>query len=178
MRFPDEWSERTHVAKSQKIEVTGGIGIVYKRREMDKLTTAELQDVIDTIQNRQHQGMGGAALDAEIAKYEGVLASLYEQREGDRKWRSRTRGCHDSGRQLDATDADYVVAVPVGMAHEPKLIQAAVSQAPDTAGDPVVVPGSPAAPIVREEARPSGIGYSRDGQAINLADYGEEDLTL
>ena len=163
--FCGEFSERLEVAKSQRIEVTGGIGISYKRREMDKLSNEELQFQIDTIRNRQHEGMSGEALDEAITKYEEIVASLHKQREGDRIWRTRDRGRFDSARQ---SDADFEVVTPAGMAHEPKRNRAAVLEAPVVAEGPVLSPEPSATPSVYEDPKPTGIGYDANGLAFRF----------
>ena len=180
-RFPFEFSERVAVAQSQRVEVSGSIGvdIPYKRRRLDQLTAEELEDDTNLLRDRIHSALSGEGLDKEIEKHEGIVAKLRERREGDREWRTRTRGCFDSGRHLDATDVDYKVMTPTGMAHEPKKIRAAVLEAPDKAEGSGVVARPSATPSVSfqvDEPRPTtGFGFNKFGDAINLAD---EDLSL
>ena len=130
-RFPHEFSERVAVAQSQRIEVSGTIGVdgPYKRRALDKMTTAELDENSAMLNDRIQTALSGEALDDEISKHERIVAELLEQRDGERHWKTRGRGCFDTSRQLDAVDADFEILKPA-VAHEPKRIRAAVSEAP------------------------------------------------
>ena len=181
-RFPHEFSERVAVAQSQRIEVSGTIGVdgPYKRRALDKMTTAELDENSAMLNDRirRSTALSGEALDDEISKHERIVAELLEQRDGERHWKTRGRGCFDTSRQLDAVDADFEILKPA-VAHEPKRIRAAVSEAPDEVGTGVVVPPVPTTPHVGfevQEERPTrGFGFNKFGDAINLAD---EDVKL
>ena len=180
-RFAHEFSERVEVAKSARLEVSGSISVdgPYKRRALDKMTVEELDANSEMLHDGIRTAMSGDALDAEIAKHERITAELYKQRDGERHWRSRSRGCFDTSQQSDAVDADFEILKPGRMAHEPKKIRAAVSKAPDTAEGSEVVAEPSAIPSVSfpaDEPRPTrGFGFNKFGDAINLTD---EDLSL
>ena len=182
-RFAHEFSERLKVAQSQRIEVSGSISVdgPYKRRALDKMTVAELDENSEMLHDRIRMALSGEALDEEIAKHERIVAELHEQRDGERHWKTRGRGCFDTSLQSDAVDADFEILKPAGMAHEPKRIRAAAfhAQAPDTAEGSEVVAEPSAIPSVSfpaDEPRPTrGFGFNKFGDAINLTD---EDLSL
>ena len=78
---------------------------------------------------------------------------------------------------------------PVVIEHEPVEVLAAAKVAPDGgAGVAGVVNAAPADPFEAEDVRfvaheeprprPRGIGFNKFGDAINLADYADEDLSL
>ena len=155
-RFPDEWSERTHVAKSQRVEISGGIGLKYRRREYDRMSNEELQSEIDRLWIQEHVGLSGGALDKKIARHEIVLADLCKQRD-----QQRGNGALIPGNltrrppvELVASDGSPVIE------HERVEVQVAAP------ADPFEVP---------EKPRRRGIGYDQHGLAFNLSD---EDLSL
>ena len=182
-RFPHEFSERVAVAQSQKVEVSGGIGINYQRRLYDRMSLVELQDEIDRLWVQEHAGLSGATLDEKIVQHEGVLASLYKSRDQERAIASLPRGKFSTvpqgGRfgspplELGASEFDQD--------HENNKICAAVLQAPDKVGTVEVVATVPAAPSgpmsfeVQEERPARGIGYDQHGLAFRFDD---EDLSL
>ena len=181
MRFPHEWSERVAVAKSQKVEVAGSIHLTQEAMRLQAMSDVELQGELESIHWSLRADMLSGDQLGEVIEYMKDKLSLmrhhYEARTAyfpnrDEAWRP------GSGRAKRPVSVNEPRPVLIEHENDDVEIQAAVLQAPDTAGDPVVAPGSPAAAIVREAARPPRIGYSRDGHAINLAEYGEEDLTL
>ena len=179
-RFPHEFSERVAVAQSQRIEVSGTIGVdgPFKRRALDKMTVAELDENSEMLHDRIRMALSGPALDAEIEKHERITAELYKQREGERHWKGRGRGCFDTSRQ--AVDADFEMLKPAGQAREPLKIRAAAlhAQAPDKAEGSEVVAEPSATSHVYKDPRPTGFGFNKFGDAINLAEYADEDLSL
>ena len=170
MRFPDEWSERTHVAKSQKMEVSGAIDHNHYSAQLENMTIDELRDESERHDAVIYAGLSGGSLDREIAKLERQLAELCKSRDRESEIASRPRGKYSTGPaggryarpplELGSTEFD----------REDNKIQAAVLQAPDTAEGPGVVARPSATPHVYEDPRPTGIGYGSDGLAFYHAD--------
>ena len=174
-RFPHEFSERVAVAKSARLEVSGSISVdgPYQRRRLDKMTIQELDENSEMLNDRIRMALSGEALNAEIEKHERITAELYKQREGERHWKDRGRGCFDTSRQ--AVNAEFEILKPGVLAHEPRKIRAAAlhAQAPDKAeGSEVVAEPSATLPVY-EDPKPTqptrGIGYdARTGLAFRF----------
>ena len=169
-RFPHEFSERVAVAKSQKVEVTGGIELAYKRRSFDRMSTPELHDEMQRLRQQQHAALSGEGLDDEITRIEGTLNNLYLSRERQKDFASR-RIIHP------VVHDKHPKAPPLVLEHSPDEILAADQQAPDMAGAALVVDAAPATlpdPVPVTARRP-GIGFDQHGQAFEITD---EDLAL
>ena len=179
MKFPDEWSERTHVAKSQKVEVAGSLRLTPEAMRLQAMSDAELRAETEAVHWSMRSSMlYGEALGEVIDYMEGKLSLMRYHYEGntayfpdrDEAWRP------GSGRGKRAVSG--IEPKPMLIEHEEDEIQAAVLQAPDAAGGPVVVPEPPATPHIYEDPRPTGQGFNRFGNAINLAEYTDADLSL
>ena len=179
-RFPHEFSERVAVAKSQKVEVTGGVELIYRRRELDRMTTDELDAVIERSRIQQYAGLSGEGLDSEITKLESILSGLYKARDQQAHFVSRRKispVIHDKRPTPPLSLESYEVVGVSGFEHAPDEILAANQQAPDTTGAAVVVDAAPVTlpePVPVAVKRP-GFGYDQHGLAIQLTD---EDLSL
>lgn len=167
-RFPDEWSERTHVAKSQKVEVSGGIDHNVYSVRIASMTNDELRFESDRHDAVICAGLGGMSLDREISRHETALADLFKRRD-----QQRGNGALIPGNLARRPPVELVARV---IEHEPVEILAAAKVARDKAGVAEVVAVAAAAPFeVHEEPRRRGIGYDQHGLAFNLSD---EDLSL
>ena len=87
-RFPDEWSERTHVAKSLRIEVAGNIGVnVHGFAEfvaLRKMTRPELLLKSEQLQTQiDNKPVSGQDLDDEIEFLESKVAAMRDARAGN-----------------------------------------------------------------------------------------------
>ena len=84
-RFPNEWSERTHVAKSQRLEVAGHIDVNTHGFEefvaLRKMTHPELLIKIEKLQKQiDNRPIFGQELDDEISFLEGKVAAMRSAR--------------------------------------------------------------------------------------------------
>ena len=149
-RFPDEFSERTHVAKSQKMEVSGGIDHNLYSVQLENMTIDELRDESERHDAVIYAGLSGGSLDREIAKLERQLAELCKSRDREREIASRPRGKYSTGPAGSLTRRPpleleaYEITGATEFEHESNDVLAAVSKAPDAAEGSGVV------------ARPSG----------------------
>lgn len=88
-RFPDEWSERTHVAKSQRLEVAGNIDFnshgFAEFLSFRKMTRPELLASIEQFQTQiDHTPIDGQNLVDEISFLEAKLAAMKAAFAGNR----------------------------------------------------------------------------------------------
>ena len=85
-RAPDEFSEKTHVAKSQRVEVSGELAVRHQAAFQEFMTFrnmshAELNFEIERLGSQiDHRSLKGAELDAEIDFHEAKLAAMREAR--------------------------------------------------------------------------------------------------
>lgn len=187
-RFPDEWSERTHVAKSARVEVTGQVAVEHQHgyAEYVRLRTmsyAELLVHMDQTQSKiEHNPIKGGDLDAEIAHLEARVAAMRETREKGHNWvlanwLAGKPAIRPSVIDLDETEYSeppVMSAIEVSSA-------APVGLAPNAAGVGVVLPeptpANPHSEIARSRVQ-TGIGFDCDsGLAFPIFDD-DEDLSL
>ena len=182
MRFPDEWSERVHTAKSQKVEVQGTWHLTPEAMRLQAMNNEELQAELESVHWSLRSDMLSGDQLGEVIEYMEDKLSLmrhhYEARTAyfpnrDEAWRP------GSGRAKRPVSVNEPRPRLIEHENDDVEIQAAVLQAPDTAGDPGAPPGSPAGAIVHDlDPRPTGLGFNRFGQAIDLAEVSDEDLRL
>ena len=170
MRFPNQWSERVHVAKSQKVEIGGTIEHDFFVMRLRSMSDAELRAELESIHwSMRSSMMFGDDLGEVISCMEEKLSlmkhhyaaktAFFPDRETS--WRPGSK----APREIE----------PKLIEHEDAEICAAVLQAPDTAEGPVVVAEPSATPHVYEDPRPTGIGYDQHGLAFR---YDDEDIKL
>ena len=187
-RFPHEFSERVAVAKSQRMEISGGIDHSIYSVRLESMTIDELRAESERHDAVIYAGLGGPSLDREIEKLERQLAGLCKSRDHEHEIGTRPRGKYSTGpagsltRRPPLELTDYEVTGATEFEHESNDVLAAVSKAPDAAEGSGVVARPSATPSVsfhvNEEPPARGIGYRADGLAVNLADLPEEDTTL
>ena len=199
-RFPDEFSEKTHVAKSQRLEVSGELAVKHAHEfqhylSLRNMSHAELMYEIEKTQSQiDHRPLKGEELDAEIDFYEAKLDAMREAR-GTRlgfirsNWLNGPMNKRPITIDLEVTefsDADTLPApteTPApGLVHRgagvsPLEIAAPVSSFPGASEDAGAVSDAtaPATPRVQ-----TGFGFDADtGLAIPLyADDYDEDVVL
>ena len=144
-RFPDEFSERTHVAKSQRVEIGGSIEHGFSAMRLQSMSDAKLQAELESCHWSLRSSMlHGGQLGEVISYMEDKLSLMRHHYEGktayfpDRNeaWRP------GSGRGSKAVSGIEAKLIE----HEDNEICAAVLQAPDTAEGPVVVAEPSATP--------------------------------
>ena len=183
-RFPDEFSERTHVAKSQKMEVSGAVDHYHVR--LQSMTVQELRDESERHDAVIYAGLSGKSLDREIEKLERQLVGLCKSRDQEHEIGTRPRGKYSTGpagsltRRPPLELTDYEVTGATEFEHESNDVLAAVNKAPDMADAVGLVAPASAnlshAPLAHDEPRPTrGIGYDQNGQAFRFED---EDFRL
>ena len=87
-RFPNEWSERTHVAKSQRLEVAGHIGVNTHGFEefvaLRKMTLPELLIKSEKLKAQiDNRPISGQELDDEISFLEDKVTAMKSARAGN-----------------------------------------------------------------------------------------------
>ncbi len=81
-RFPDEWSDRTHVAKSGRVEISAAIAVEHQHgyREflhMRNMSAEELQFEIERLSSQvDNATISGAELDAEITFLQARVSAM------------------------------------------------------------------------------------------------------
>ena len=91
-RFPDSFSEKTHVAKSQRVEVSGQIALEHQHgfREflnLRNMTAAELALETARLESQiNHAPISGGELAAQISVLEGKLSSMREAAASGHNW--------------------------------------------------------------------------------------------
>ena len=184
-RFPDEWSERTHVAKSGRLEVAGEISHAHTYfDQLRRMPTAELEDEKLRLDRQITQATWGSMADADkdawIRHFEGMLGKMRDDRDGLSRWLGDVDWHLRPGLPLPVEDCQPPRRALTFERSPVEILAAAPEVAPDGgAGVAEVVNAAPADPFaVHEEPRRRGIGYDQHGLAINLADYSDEDLAL
>ena len=190
-RFPDEFSERTHVAKSQRVEVAGSIGINTHGFEefvaLRKMSFAELRAATEKIQAQiDNDPITGKNLDDEISFLEAKLAAMRDER--------ATTGSFTPGNWLTLSSARRPIAIDLEDREFTEAAPLAIGLEAAPSGDGLVHAGSTpiaagAASVVRvapadlPEAAPrlarvqTGIGYdAATGLAIPMF-AGDDDET-
>ena len=172
-RFPDEFSERTHVAKSQRVEIGGTIEHQHSAMRLQNMTDAELQAELELVHWSLRSSMlYGDELGEVIAYGEQKLSLMRHHYEGKTAYfPDRETSWRPGSKAVSGIE-------PKLIEHEETEILAAVLKAPEEVGTGVVVPPVPTTPHVYEDPRPTGQGFNRFGNAINLAEYTDEDLSL
>ena len=184
-RFPDEWSERTHVAKSQKVEVAGQISHAHTYfDQLRRMPTAELEDEMLRLDRQITRTTWGAMKDAEkdawIGHFEGMLSKMKGDRDGLSRWLGDVDWHLRPGLPVPVEDYQPPRRA-LTFEREPVEILAAAKVAPDKADVAGVVNATSADPTeaetdgamsfeVHEERRPRGIGYDQNGLAFNFSD--------
>ena len=162
-RFPDEWSERVAVAKSQRIEVAGNIGVnVHGFAEfvaLRKMTRPELLAKNEQLNSQiDHRPLGGQDLDDEIEFLEAKICAMREARASNRGFTtSNWLVGRPAGRPIaiDLEGSEFTEAAPLAIGLE----------AASSGNDAVDLPD--AAPQIARVQK--GFGYDRDsGQAIPI----------
>ena len=172
-RFPHEFSERVAVAKSARIEVSGGIDHSIYSVQLENMTIDELRDESSRHDAVICAGLVGASLDREITRRETVLADLNKQRDLQRGIGALIPG--NLTRRPPLELADYEVTGATEFEHESNDVLAAVSKAPDMADAVELVAPASAnlshVPLAHDEPRPTrGIGYDQHGLAFRYDD--------
>ena len=86
-RFPDEFSEKTHVAKSQRVELSGELAIQHSAdfahyMSLRNMSHEELNYEHERLQSQiDHRSLKGIELDAEINFTEAKLGAMQQARE-------------------------------------------------------------------------------------------------
>ena len=190
MRFPDEFSEKVHAAKSARLEVSGAIDVNHAHGYQEflvlrNMTHEELAFEIEKLDSRKNfERLEGEGLDAAIAVAESKLAGMIAARDAGYGFmpcnlnvgNPAIRPAPLPAIDLDETEFSEPPAVPaVGVSGA-----ATIGPAPDTGAAVVLaasVPVAPSSEIARERAQ-IGIGFDgKTGQAIPIYD-GDEDLSL
>ena len=177
-RFPDSFSEKTHVAKSQRVEVSGQIDVNHRHSYQEflafrNMSKQELLFEIEKMDSRKNfERLEGEVLDAAIAVAESKLAGMIEARDSGHgfmpcNWNTGApaiRPTVPEAIELDVTEYKELAAVsgaaPVGLA-------------PNAAGAELILSSAPATP-------PLSSGFAFDA-ATGLAYHPpveDEDLTL
>ena len=188
-RFPHEFSERVAVAKSQKVEVAGQISHSYSD-QLQRMPLAELEDEMTRLDQQINQTTWGSMRDdqkdAWIGHFSAMLAKMKADRDGLSRWLGDVDWHLRPGLPVPVEDYQPPRRA-LAFEHEPVEVQAAAPKAaPAQAGAADVVAAASAAGAgaggmsfeVGAAPRPTGIGFNRFGDAINLGDYADEDLSL
>ena len=188
-RFPDEFSEKTHVAKSQRVEVSGHLSVGHAAafqqfmsfRNMDR---AELLVAMEKLGNQiNFAPIPVDKLPAHISHLEGKAAAMREALDANHdfmpgNWVQMPM----QGRPKAIEAHEYSDAAPGPAPSEPS----ASAVIPHSALGSHPIEKSPVSPTSPAPASPgvmTGITYSRDGLAIPITDgknpfNPDEDLSL
>ena len=175
-RFPGEWSEKVHAAKSGRLEIAGEVGFNAHGYDqflaLRKMTYSELLCKSEQIQAQiNHDPIAGQDLDDEIVFLEGKVEAMRDALAGNRSF--------TPANWLVGRAAQRPIAIDLERDRYEVSGAAPTGRAPIEPGALVVVPDAPG--DLPEIARPrvrTGIGYDADsGLAIEMYDD-DQDVVL
>ena len=196
MRFPHEFSEKVHAAKSGRLEVSGEIAVEHQHSYSEfialrKLTREELRFEIERLQGQiDHAVIEGVDLDAEIAFNEARSAAMIEARAAGRSFNKSNwlTGRGPAVRAVAPPTLPSPAEPPIIDVEEYISDQAANSHpldmAPITAGGAALTGAVPSATPSEPARVPVGFGFDPAVGTVPLYDddvraiYDDEDLSL